>query len=235
MSSTPHPTPADDLGLVVAIETSSRRASVAARLGDRSRSATLETDRAHASDLLPTLAALVTELGARPRDVRGVVVGTGPGSYTGLRVGLATAVGLARASGARILGVPSGEAQCFGSVPVGGEMTLLLDARSGEIYYARYRRTSGEVEVLESPCVLRPDEARARLVPDGPVFGDATVVSAAGLDPRAFASRVLDEPARASALLELGAIRLARGIESRLDTIEPLYLRPFAATERRSS
>lgn len=229
-----HP-PTAATGLVVAIESSTRRASVAVAAGADVRWAELESERAHASDLVPTLDRLVREAGAHPRSLAAVIVGTGPGSYTGLRVGLATAIGLARASGARILGVPSGEAQCAAVCRPGEAMSLLLDARSGEIYFARYRRAEdgGEVEVLEAPCVLTPAAARERVGRGEPVCGDATVADVVGLDADARARLVVDRPPDAATLLGLGRARLARGIESRLETIEPLYLRPFVATERK--
>jgi phosphoglucosamine mutase len=72
-------------GLAVALETSTRAPSLAVRLGEVTLEAELASARAHASDLLPTLERLLGELGASPRDIAAVVVGTGPGSYTGLR------------------------------------------------------------------------------------------------------------------------------------------------------
>lgn len=234
---TPPPTrspPVDlETGLVIALESSSRRASVAARFRGRVVQAELESDRAHASDLLPTIDRLVASLGATPKHLAAVVVGTGPGSYTGLRVGIATALGLARAGGAAVLGVPSGEALCFGACAVGSEIVLLLDARSGELYCAHYRRTAHEVETIVAPCVLRPSEVAAYLANEAVIFGDATVGEAAALDAATRARVRTDIVPHASAVLELGTARIARGIESALSDLEPLYLRPFAATERK--
>lgn len=228
------PRPIDpDQGLVVALESSTRRASVAARFRGRSVSFELEAERAHASDLLPAIDRLVAEVEATPRDLAAVVVGTGPGSYTGLRVGIATALGLARAARVAILAVPSGEALCFGACAVGAEMVLLLDARSGELYCARYRRVTDEVVTIAAPRAIRPHEVPALVSGEAVIFGDATVAEAAGLDAAARARLCSDVVPHASALLELGLGRLARGIESTLSEIEPLYLRPFAATERK--
>jgi tRNA threonylcarbamoyladenosine biosynthesis protein TsaB len=223
-------TPDLQRGLVVALETSSRSASVAARAGGRTLAHHLAGERAHASDLLPALDRLVMDLGAKPRDLVAVLVGTGPGSYTGLRVGIATALGLARASGAAILGVPSGETLCFGELAAGGEGIYLLDARSAEIYYARYRRLEHEVETIAAPRVVEPGSVEALLaseVPSVPIFGDATVAEAARLGADARAQLRSDVAPRAEMLLELGLARLARGLATPLAAVEPLYLRPF--------
>jgi tRNA threonylcarbamoyladenosine biosynthesis protein TsaB len=220
--------------LIVALESSTRRASVAARRSDRPvAEAWLESERAHASDLLPALDRLVTDLGSKPADLSAICVGTGPGSYTGLRVGIATAMGIARASGATVLGVPSGETLCFGACAPGASMILLLDARSGEIYYARYRRTDDEVETVDPPRVVRPGEV-ASLVDDKiAIFGDATVGAAAGLSASALGRLRTDVVPAARDLLELGSRRIARGISTPLHALEPLYLRKFAASKRK--
>jgi tRNA threonylcarbamoyladenosine biosynthesis protein TsaB len=221
-------------GLIVALESSTRRASVAARTASKPTvEHWLESERAHASDLLPALHRLVTGLGSKPADLGAICVGTGPGSYTGLRVGIATALGLARASGAAVLGVPSGETLCFGACAPGTSMILLLDARSGEIYYAKYRRLEGEVETIDPPRVVRPDEVALLVAGDLPIFGDATVGAAASLGAEAIARLRTDVVPSARDLLELGARRIARGITTPLGALEPLYLRDFAASKRK--
>jgi tRNA threonylcarbamoyl adenosine modification protein YeaZ len=216
-------------GLVLALEGSTRVASVAAGFHGRTLSSDLDGERVHQSDLLPAIDALVTELGAKPRDLAAVVVGTGPGSYTGLRVAIATALGLARASGARLLGVPSGEAACFGACGDGNELALLLDARSGELYFGRWRRVGREVEQVEAARVARPAD-----VPDLRLDGAIVLTDVpTQLAPHQIANVRADARPHARALLELGTSRLARGIETPADRLEPLYLRAFVATERK--
>src|SRR5688572_13321424 len=117
----------------VALETSARAASVAVRHAGEVRAARLAPERSHASDLFPRLAELFEALGAAPGAIESVFVGTGPGSYTGLRVGIATALGLARGSGAKLVGVPSGETLAYERLAPGREAAWLLDARSGEL------------------------------------------------------------------------------------------------------
>lgn len=199
--------------LEVAIETSSRAATVAARSGGRILQAGLSSTRAHASDLLPALEALLGELGCQAREIEAVYVGLGPGSYTGLRVGIATALGLARSTGAALVGVCSFEVQLAERLRPGETGGVLLDGRSGGFYHARYRRTDEGLEPLLAPAILAPDAARARAEGDGISFG-------------------ADDPPQARALLELGARQLARSGPMRPLDVQPLYLRPFQATTR---
>jgi len=216
----------------VAIESSARQASIAVRVGTRSLGAQLSSERAHASDLLPLLDRLLGELDRRPDTIEALFVGTGPGSYTGLRVGIATALGLARATGAALLGVPSGDTLAFGGLAVGEEAATLIDARQGQLYFARHRRLEHEVEVVHPACVITPAELAALLPAGIPIFADASSAEAAGLDERQRA-RLRPSIPSALVLLELGALRLARDGAQEAARLEPLYLRPFAASQRR--
>ncbi len=199
--------------LEVAIESSSRSASVAVRADGRILQAELSSTRAHASDLLPALDGLVRALGRTPREIEAVYVGLGPGSYTGLRVGIATALGIVRSTGAALVGIGSFEVLLWERLRPGETGGVLLDGRSGGFYHGRYARRQDGLEPLLAPAILPEAEARARAAGDGRSFG-------------------VDDPPRASALLELGAARLAREGPMRPADVQPLYLRPFQATAR---
>jgi tRNA threonylcarbamoyladenosine biosynthesis protein TsaB len=245
--------------LAVALETSSRTPSVAACELDALPIAAapplaaafveerLSGERQHASDLLPALDRLLRRLAESSRAERGagspagspasligaVVVGLGPGSYTGLRVGVATALGLARGTGALLRGVPSGEALAWAELSAGQEAVVLLDARQGELYFAHYRREAGEVAAVRAPCVAKAGEL-ARLLPrDVPIFGSPGIERAAPLDASALARLRTDAVPSAAALLELGLARLVRLGAHAPAELEPLYLRAFAAKLRR--
>jgi tRNA threonylcarbamoyladenosine biosynthesis protein TsaB len=221
--------------LAVALETSSARPGLAARRGERLAETPLAGDRPHASDLLPALQALLEQLGAGPAELDAVVVGTGPGSYTGLRVGVATALGLARGAGAALYGVPSLEALAFGELAPGQSAAFLLDARQGELYLARYLREAAEVRALLEPCVTTAAGLEELLPAGERIYADAAAVRAAGLEAeRARApERFAQAWPRAGALLELGGARLERDGGQSPEQVEPLYLRAFAARARR--
>jgi tRNA threonylcarbamoyladenosine biosynthesis protein TsaB len=107
---------------------------------------TEDAGRAHAEIILERIQALFTRANLDSHaDL--IAVGTGPGSYTGLRVGASLALGLAQAWNARVIGVPSLEAI---AVTREGRVTVSLDARRGNIYSASYQVQSAEIlEVLE--------------------------------------------------------------------------------------
>jgi tRNA threonylcarbamoyl adenosine modification protein YeaZ len=219
--------------LALCIDASARPASAAAWRAGRLVEVVLSADRQHASDLLPALQRLVEELGARPRDARLVVVGTGPGSYTGLRVAIATALGLARAAQATALGIPSGEALCLELCAEGESCTLALDARSGGTTLATYRRRGADVEVVHPPEWVPIGAAARRLSDAGLLLVDATVPDLCGFDEGLRARCRASRPPRASHLLRLGLARRAAGARTPLDELAPLYLREFEPTARK--
>lgn len=221
--------------LSLAIETSSRPGSLAARANGRTVDVVLARDRSHASDLLPKIAELLEELGGSPAPLSldAVFVGVGPGSYTGLRVGIATALGLVRATGAKILGVPSYEALAHGALEPGEEATFLWNARAGAFYFAHVRREADEVTTLDGPSALSCEEARKKLPASGVILGDETIGRELELSPQDEARVRANALPRADAVLALGSQRIARNGAQRPEDVEPLYLRPFVARTRR--
>lgn len=220
-------------GVAVALETSSRHPTIAVRVGDTTVERPLTAERAHASDLLPTLGDLLRELGAAPASIDTVFVGTGPGSYTGLRVGIATALGLVRANAAHLLGLPSTEVLAAPATPPGGTSFVLLDARSNELYFAAYRRTAAGIEVHHAPCVVVAADLD-RLLPRGAlVLADDDACRAGGLERRTDLQVERGARPSARALLELGFERLIANGPDAPHTVSPLYLRAFAVRGRR--
>ena len=215
----------------VAFETSTRTPSVAVRARGETLETSLAGDRPHASDLMPALSELLGAAGVAPAEVEAVAVGTGPGSYTGLRVGVATALGLARGAGASLTALPSVEALVWGECAPREEAGVLLDARAGELYFAHYRRAEDGVEVVRAPCVVARGEIAGVLPPGLVLFVDQTVLEAAGVDGSG--RRVRAAVPRAGAVLELGLRKLAA--EGGMDPgeVEPLYLRGVGARARR--
>jgi tRNA threonylcarbamoyl adenosine modification protein YeaZ len=178
----------------------------------------------HGETLLPTLTAFLAEQGATLADLRGIVVGTGPGAFTGLRVGLATAKGLAHGLGLPIVGVSTAEALLeaarasgdAGDADAGGaaaatSLLLLLPAGPNDRVAVR---SGGSPELLpggEEPTI----DVRDRIV-------------AVDLEGRAPADAVArGDAARdglATALFRLGAARLAAGEPDDLAGLVPEYV-----------
>ncbi|HIF39976.1 MAG TPA: tRNA (adenosine(37)-N6)-threonylcarbamoyltransferase complex dimerization subunit type 1 TsaB [Planctomycetes bacterium] len=218
---------------IVALETSSRPPSIAVRSAERTLALTLEEGRRHASDLLGTLESLLAELDESASSIKVVIVGTGPGSYTGLRVGIATALGLTRGSGAKLQALPSFEALALAHLKEGECGTVLLDARSRQLYGARYERTAEGVRTLLAPMVCDASDWRAALPATDCIVCDEASANAAELseDERALL-RTCTGP-RAQHLLPLGIARLEATGPLNPAEVQPLYLRPFAANVRK--
>jgi len=219
--------------LEVALETSHRRASVALRTPEGVEEVALADDRSHASDALLVLERLLRAKGLDARELDAVYVGTGPGSYTGLRIGIATALGLARGAGAVLRGEPSGETLVWRELDAGEEGVLLLDARQSELYFAHYRRLEEDVEVLQAPRALTVEALRARLPANVTLLGDRSALALAGLEARGSTDLRTDVIPSAAALLELAGRRLEGSGAHGYEEVEPLYLRPFRARLRK--
>ena len=132
--------------------------------------------RAHAEQLMPLVTATLAGAGRRLADIGLIVVGVGPGPFTGLRVGVATAQTLGLALGVPVRGVCSLDAVAAGHAAE-GEFLAVSDARRREVYWARY---AADGRRLEGPAVSPASE-----LPDLPVIGPGAHLAggeASGLD-----------------------------------------------------
>ncbi|MEU0240839.1 tRNA (adenosine(37)-N6)-threonylcarbamoyltransferase complex dimerization subunit type 1 TsaB [Nocardiopsis sp. NPDC006198] len=170
--------------------------------------------RRHGELLSPTVQRLTEEAGITLADLDAIAVGIGPGPYTGLRVGLATAHALADALGVPCHGVTTLDALAFATGRT-EPFLAMTDARRKEVFWARYddRLTRvGEVGVAR-PAEL--DTGGLPLVGDGARMY-AEVLGAGTADPAPLHPD-------AAAMAELALLRLSRGVE--LPAPNPLYLR----------
>src|SRR5829696_4340229 len=120
------------------LETSSRGPLAALAEGERVvASRRLDETRRNARDLAPAVAELLAGRGLKARDLGGVIVGLGPGSYTGLRVGVMTAKTLAYAVGCPLVGVPT--FHVLARQAGGGLVEVIADAQKDAIYHQAFR------------------------------------------------------------------------------------------------
>ena len=202
--------------LLLALDTATPAVTVALHDGERVLAEASRVDaRRHGELLLPSVDRVLTEAGCRPADLTGVVVGVGPGPYTGLRVGLATAQVLAFATGVPVHGVCSLDALAY-ATGLATPFVVATDARRREVYWARY--TDARTRVA-GPAVDRPADIAA----------EVAGLPAAGPGARLYADTFtgvredLPERLSAAALAALAVERLAAGEE--LLPPRPLYLR----------
>ncbi|PNY81229.1 tRNA (adenosine(37)-N6)-threonylcarbamoyltransferase complex dimerization subunit type 1 TsaB [Deinococcus koreensis] len=146
-----HPEPAP---VTLALDTATPFLTLALAWAGGERAVSREVGRAHAEEL-PGAARALFEQAGLPFRAQTIVIGTGPGSYTGVRVGASYALGLASVWGARVLGVCTLEALVRGDGPQG----VSLDARKGNVYSAVYGVQGGVVtSALHAPARRPLDE-----------------------------------------------------------------------------
>jgi tRNA threonylcarbamoyl adenosine modification protein YeaZ len=210
--------------LILALDTSTATVSVALHDGTEVvTSASVEDARGHTERLAPLVADVLAAAGAGVGDLTDIGVGTGPGPFTGLRVGLVTAVTMGYALGIPVHGVCSLDVVAHGCRgDLEGEILVATDARRREVYWARYELAADGARALTPPAVERPADlsAEVRALP--------TAGAGAVLYPELLPRRVGWVEAVAGDLAELVVAGLAAGREM---PVEPLYLRrPDAMT-----
>ncbi|WP_434595151.1 tRNA (adenosine(37)-N6)-threonylcarbamoyltransferase complex dimerization subunit type 1 TsaB [Streptomyces sp. A5-4] len=200
--------------LLLAVDTATPAVTVALHDG---RSVVAEADqvdaRRHGELLLPTVDRVLSEAGLKLAAVTGVVVGVGPGPYTGLRVGLATAEIFGLALGVPVHGLCTLDGLAYAS-GLTGPFVVATDARRKEVYWARY--DDARTRVTE-PAVDRPADIADELA------GLPVVGAGALLYPGSFPDARGPEHQSAGALASLAAGMLAAG-QDFLPPL-PLYLR----------
>jgi len=227
-------------GYWLAIDTATEIASVAA--GRQLASGVVQAEagahtqaaRRHATEIVRLVDFALAGLGIRPADLSGIVLGDGPGSFTGLRIGWAAAKGLAQEAGLDLVAVPSlmaaagAAAVKLGPVPI----AACFDALRGQVYGAIYVLHPGHVETLVPPAVLSVPEL-VRIAPVRPqlVVGDGAMLYAdvvrawSGAAPVPLAAL----PPAASVMLSLFTREGATRVIADPATAEPLYGRPAEA------
>jgi tRNA threonylcarbamoyladenosine biosynthesis protein TsaB len=225
-------------GWILALDTGTPTASVA--VSSRAIGRVFRRDepaRTHGPTVLVLVEAVLAEAGLSPQDLAAVACGRGPGSFTGLRIGMATAKGLCYALGVPLL-TPSSLEGLARAAPRDGPSTVVacLDARRQEIFAAAWRfSTEGAPELLLPPMAGGPTavaEAVRTLGPAILVGTGATLYRdelAALLGNEARLPQDAPQTPDAAVLADLASEALARGETADLRTAEPDYIRPSDA------
>ncbi len=194
--------------VMLALDTSTSIGSIALeRDGEVIVESSLDVRATHSETVLPEIDRLMITTGVSPEDLTAVVVGSGPGSFTGVRIAASLAKGICFAGGAELFAYSSLAAVAAGT-GAEGPVCALFDARRGQVYAGGYR-VSGVLEELFAPMVAPLEEVLELVSP-----GHAWTFAGDGADPGAeairraggrLASRDLWYP-RASALVRLARL-----------------------------
>ena len=216
---------------VLGLETATLAGGAALIDGDRIVGEyTLNIRVTHSERVMAAVDRLLTDAGWRPSDREGLAVSIGPGSFTGLRIGVSTAKGLALALGLAVVPVPTLDALAAGLPFAALPVCPILDARKGEVYASLYRWDGGAMRREWEYLALAP-AALARLFTEPVIVcGDGAGIVRSTFARLAPVARRLPLPA---CVAELGHAMLVAGAGVPPADLAPLYLRPSEAELKR--
>ncbi|WP_312198120.1 tRNA (adenosine(37)-N6)-threonylcarbamoyltransferase complex dimerization subunit type 1 TsaB [Anaerospora hongkongensis] len=218
--------------MLLTIETATLASGVALATADKLVAEIIvQTKKTHSERLMPHIEQLL-ELGqVAKEDITAIAVSIGPGSFTGLRIGLATAKALAYVWNVPVIGVSTLAALAYACPAPNSLICPLLDAQKGNVYQAVYRWEKGILQEVIPPRVIAHQEAINELASqplpvimlgEGAVLFQEAIVAAA--DPIELAPPHIILP-RAGSVALLGHQLLRQGIRHDVMTLEPLYIR----------
>jgi len=217
--------------MLLAIDTSTKQAGIALYDGARGLIAEYNWHSAnrHTEELMPAVAQMLAQASAKPSDLRAVTVALGPGSFTGLRVGLAAAKGLALANGLTLLGIPTLDTVAYPHQAQPVPVVAVLQAGRGRVYWAPYAHGPGGWAAQEPPRLSTVPELANTVVRPLMFVGEVstadreTLISWAGRARANFLPSALSLR-RAGYLAELGWRRFDAGEADDPAALSPIYL-----------
>lgn len=225
---------------ILGIESSSLVASVAVVTDDvMTAEYTVNFKKTHSQTLLPMIDEVAKMLELDLKTIDGIAVSGGPGSFTGLRIGSATAKGLGLALKKPLIHVPTVDAMAFNLYGSSTLICPIMDARRNQVYTGLYY-CSSRVEVVKKQCAMDMKELIGELDQrrEPVVFlGDGVPVYRPMIEeymksPYTFAPAHMNRQ-RAGAVAALGAVMMAEGRTVAAEAFEPDYLRKSQAERER--
>jgi tRNA threonylcarbamoyladenosine biosynthesis protein TsaB len=219
----------------LAIETSGRIGRAGLGLdGHMIAERTLDETRRHARDLMPICRELLQEENWKPADLAGVVVSLGPGSYTGLRVGIMAAKAMAYALNCRLIGIPTFEVFARQAEGDRDKLDVIGDALKGKLYVQRFARRSQDARWTPETklTIVSVSEWLAGLPDNVAVTGPGLRLVADRIPRQNLIPSATHHEPGLAALLALGHERIASADASAVFSLEPIYLRPSSAEEQ---
>jgi|SRR5437867_920456 len=221
----------------LALETSGRTGSVAivddgVVLGEEQFPHGLQ----HAAGLVPIIDRLCRGRGWFPKDLKEIYVSAGPGSFTGLRVGITVAKTLAFATGARIVAVPTAEVLARNAPPGWQNLVIVLDAKRDQVFTATFANSGAGIPVPREPAhldtlagVLSRAPRPVHLLGEGIPYHQKFIPTG---DPSIIVTASETWHPRAAAVAEVGYGMARRGEFADADRLTPIYVRRPEAEEK---
>jgi tRNA threonylcarbamoyladenosine biosynthesis protein TsaB len=215
---------------LLAIDTATARGSVAL-LEDREVHAQLQIHslETHSARLLSSIEFLLSRTGWELKDLNLIVAGIGPGSFTGIRIGVSTALGLAQSLSAHFAGISGLEAMAHKLPGIDGRIGVVLDAQRSQVYFAEYISSQGNLRRMAKPGLFFPEELERRLrrtriflIGDGAIRYRKELSPASGAGPRVVEVDLF----LAGTLGTLALSKKRSWRKGEFLSSEPLYIRP---------
>lgn len=143
---------------ILAVDTATEACSAALLVGDKLFSRWEEAPRDHTRKILPMVQAVLEDAGISLSDLDAIAFGRGPGSFTGVRIGISVAQGLAFGTGVPLIGISTLAAMAQGAYRLDGAQQVLtaIDARMNEVYFGRYELIDGRMQLVGDEVVSEP-------------------------------------------------------------------------------
>jgi tRNA threonylcarbamoyladenosine biosynthesis protein TsaB len=226
---------------ILAVDTSTSLGTIALVDGPVVRAElALNVSATHNQRLLPGIHRLLNDVGWPLEILDALAIGLGPGSFTGLRIGMSVMKGLAFATGKPLAGVPTLDALAANVALAPCTICPVMDARKGEVYTALYRGGEGrDLERLTAYQVMKPQRFADFITGKTVLLGDGLLrysdVLAAALGDRLVRAPAHLNAIRGASIGWLAMERLRRGLAEEISTCTPLYIRPSEAELARRS
>ncbi len=215
---------------LLAVDTSTRSCGVAVTDGEAVMAeATYNGPRTHSRHLMPMVRSVLGLAGLTVAELDGLAVVLGPGTFTGLRIGVGAVKGLAEAGDKPVVGVSSLRALAEQARLDSRLICPLIDARRGEVYFSRFRSRDGILH-REIPDAVAPPEKAVEAIREPCLFVGSGAALYREKLTGVLGSRAAFVPdglhiVRAAIVANLGAARLSRGETEDAGAITPLYIR----------
>ncbi len=215
---------------ILGIETATTTGSVAVMSpGGLIAQYTLNIEVTHSERLMATVDRVLTDARLALADIDGLAVSIGPGSFTGLRVGLSTVKGLALASNKPVAAVPTLKALAWNAAAAARPVCPLLDARKKEVYAALYRFDGKEIGQIMAERAISLEGLAGALQEETVFLGEGARLYrqelTALLGGRALFAPLSAGAPSAASVAEIGMAMLAKGEAVDPDNLTPLYIR----------